>query len=44
VTADGRPLGERPALDAEGFTVVPAGGGDFVIRIRRDGARSVAVS
>jgi hypothetical protein len=44
VTADGRPLAERPALDAEGFTVASAGGGDFVVRIRRDAARSVAVS
>jgi len=44
LTADGRPLAERPALDAEGFTVASAGGGDFVVRIRRDAARNVAVS
>jgi hypothetical protein len=44
VTADGRSLAERSGLDAEGFTVVSAGGGDFVVRVRRDAARAVAIS
>ena len=44
VTADGRSLGERAGLDDEGFTVESAGGGDFVVRVRRDAARTVAIS
>jgi hypothetical protein len=44
VIADGRPLAARSGLDAEGFTVESAGGGDFVVRVRRDAARSVAIS
>jgi hypothetical protein len=44
VIADGRPLAARPGLDAEGFSVESAGGGDVVVRVRRDNARSVSVS
>jgi hypothetical protein len=44
VTADGRSLDAQDTLDAEGFTVEPAGGGDFVVRVRRDAARNVAIS
>jgi hypothetical protein len=44
LTADGRPLGARAGLDGEGFTVESAGGGDFVVRVRRDAARTVAIS
>lgn len=42
--ADGRPLAERSGLDAEGFTLASAGGGEFVVRVSRDGARTVAIS
>lgn len=44
VTVDGRPLAARDNLGAEGFTVESAGGGDFVVRVRRDAANHVAIS
>jgi hypothetical protein len=44
VIADGRPLAVRPGLDAEGYTLDAAGGGDFVVRVRRDAVRNVAIS
>jgi hypothetical protein len=33
-----------PGHDAEGYTVASTGGGDFVVRIRRDAVRNVAIS
>jgi hypothetical protein len=44
VTADGAALPLRPALDGPGYTLRRVAGGDVVVRIRRAGARSVAVA
>jgi hypothetical protein len=44
VVADGSALPARRALDGAGYTLEPVGGGDVVLRVRRDGARSVVIS
>jgi hypothetical protein len=44
VTSDGRALQSRAALDGAGFTVTPVDGDDFVVKVRRESARSVAIS
>ncbi len=43
VTADGATLAPRPRLDRGGYTVEPLPGGDCLVRIRHDGARTVVI-
>ncbi|MDQ6914194.1 MAG: hypothetical protein M3155_00095 [Actinomycetota bacterium] len=44
VTADGSQLPRRSRLDGPGYTTQRLGGGDVILRVRRDGARSVAIA
>jgi hypothetical protein len=44
VTGGGRSLPLRSQLDGPGYTVTPMGGGDVVVRIRRDATGDVLVS
>ena len=41
IRADGRRLKERPALDANGYTLTPLSNGDWIVTIRHDGCRNV---
>jgi hypothetical protein len=43
VTAEGKPLARRNDLEAPGFTALPFGDGDSIVRIRRDGALVVVI-
>ena len=43
VTADGRPLEQRPNLAANGYTVRTLDGGDVVVHLRHDGAATVVI-
>ncbi|MDW8310471.1 MAG: malectin domain-containing carbohydrate-binding protein, partial [Verrucomicrobiales bacterium] len=44
ITADGRPLQRRRALDANGYTVKRLANGDAIVTVRHDGAKRVVIT
>ncbi len=43
IQADGRRLKERPALDANGYSLAPLSNGDWIVTVRHDGCRDIQV-
>jgi hypothetical protein len=44
VTAGGAPIGKRPNLRQQGYTVDALSGGDFVVRVRHVDSNEIAIS
>jgi hypothetical protein len=44
IRADGRPLQSRPALDANGYTLVPLSNGDWIVTVRHDGCQQIELA
>jgi hypothetical protein len=44
IQANGRRLKQRPALDANGYSLAPLSNGDWIVTVRHDGCRNIQVA